>query len=66
MSWKDGRHLSGAAVSVLLGVEHVLAEGVEHLVLVGRLEPGERLQQLNLFTREVDQTTLENTARWHF
>ena len=36
------------AVIVLLGVEHVLAQGVEHPVLVGRLPPGEGLQHLHV------------------
>ena len=37
-----------AAVIVLLGVEHVLAKGVEYPVLVGRLPPSEGLQHLHV------------------
>ena len=38
----------GAAVIVLAGEEHVLAQRVEHPVLVGRLPVSEDLKQLNL------------------
>ena len=38
----------GAAVIVLLGVEHVLTHAVEDPVLVTRLPPSECLQQLHL------------------
>ena len=37
-----------AAVIVLAGEEHVLAQRVEHPVLVGRLPVSEDLKQLNL------------------
>ena len=38
----------GAAVIVLAGEEHVLAQGVEHPVLVGRFPASEHLQHLDL------------------
>ena len=38
----------GAAVIVLAGEEHVLAQRVEHPVLVGRLPVSEDLKQLDL------------------
>ena len=40
--------LAGAAVSVLFGVEDLLAERIEDLVLVCRLEPSEGLKDLHL------------------
>ena len=40
--------IPGAAVIVLAGEEHVLAQRVEHPVLVGRLPASEHLQHLNL------------------
>ena len=38
----------GAAVIVLLGVEHILAHAVEHPVLVAGLPASKGLQQLHL------------------
>ena len=38
----------GAAVIVLTGKEHVLAQSVEHPVLVSRLPASEHLQHLDL------------------
>ena len=40
--------IPGAAVIVLAGEEHVLAQRVEHPVLVGRLPISKDLKQLNL------------------
>ena len=39
---------SRTTVVILLGIEHVLAQAVEHPVLVGRLPPSEGLQHLHV------------------
>ena len=50
--------IPGAAVIVLTGEENVLAQRVEHPVLVGRLPASEYLQHLNLL---LDQEVIHHS-----
>jgi len=53
IEWPGGSAaLSSAAVSVLLGLVHLLAEGVEDLVFVRGLEASESFQNLHLLFDE--------------